>query len=55
MPTIAQSAGRAYILLLQNDTRQALEELQNHYLDMIDGEPVLIEQSERNNHGTKSS
>ena len=43
MPTIAQSAGRALILLLQEDTIGALRELNHHKLDLIGGEPVLIE------------
>jgi hypothetical protein len=42
-PTLAQSAGRAYVLLLQNDTSRALKELSRHELDMVEGEPVLVE------------
>ncbi len=46
MTTIAQSAGRACILLLQNkdlpaNAQRALEELQQHRVEMIDGEPEL--------------
>jgi len=41
--SIAQSAGRAYVLLLQGDKERALKELGRHQLDMVDGEPVLVE------------
>lgn len=41
MPTITQSAGRAYILLLQGDNQRALEELSKHRLVMIEGAPML--------------
>ncbi len=48
MPTIAQSAGRAYVLLLQNkdlpsNAQRALEELQHHRLELVDGEPELLD------------
>ncbi len=44
-PTIAQCAGRALMLLLQHDTKGAIEELERHKLDFVDGAPELIEEN----------
>lgn len=50
-PTIAQCAGRALVLLLQNESlprnaELALKELQRHELDFVEGAPELVEPAE---------